>query len=190
MRLAVHLLATTGLFISILVLSIIGLNTANKQQNLYASIFTQTHQILEKQAYSLVLGAKDEITYSDARITALEKFLTKYNSPLVPYAEKMVKVADDYGLDYGLLPSIAMVESGLCRTIPKNSFNCWGWGIYGKTVTRFVSYDEAIEVVARGIKRDYIDQGFKTPEQIMTKYNPTNHNNWLGNVNFFLDKLQ
>ena len=82
-----------------------------------------------------------------------------------------------------------MVESNLCKKIPENSFNCWGWGIYGKKVTRFVSYDEAIDTVARGIKRDYIDNGFVTVEQIMTKYNPTNHNNWLGGVNFFLNTL-
>lgn len=190
MKIGVRLLVILGLFLLILLLSVLGLRTLIYQEDQYARIFTQTQALLEEQAQNLVLGVATDGQDQDSRVLALRQFLGKYQSPLEPYSEKLVKVADQYGLAYGLLPSIAMVESGLCRKIPANSHNCWGWGIYGKTVTRFVSYDEAIEVVARGIKRDYIDQGFKTPEQIMTKYNPTNHNNWLGNVNFFLDKLQ
>ena len=38
------------------------------------------------------------------------------------------------GFDYRLLPAIAMQESTLCRSIPVDSHNCWGWGIYGDKV--------------------------------------------------------
>jgi len=190
MKLVLRYLLIWGLFAFIIALSLFGVNLANSRQQLYAEIFTQTQRILESQAQDLMFSTPSKITYADARVEALKQFLEKYDSPLSLYAEKLVKVADENGFDYGLLPAIAMVESGLCKKIPENSFNCWGWGIYGKTVTKFVSYDEAIEVVAKGIKHNYIDQGFKTPKQIMTKYNPTNHNNWLGNVNFFLDKLK
>jgi len=190
MNIGVRLMAVLGMFLLIMGLSVMGLKVISYQENQYAWIFTQTQALLEKEAHNLVLGISDQSQYSDSRVLALKQFLSKYNSPLEPYAEKLVKVADQHNFAYGLLPSIAMVESGLCQKIPENSYNCWGWGIYGKTVTRFASYDEAIEVVARGIKRDYIDQGFTTPEQIMTKYNPTNHNNWLGNVNFFLNELK
>lgn len=189
MKIVMRLLGFLGLLSIVFFFSILGLRVINFQQNQHTWIFTQTQALLEKEARSLVLGAYDHSSKIDPRTLALKEFLGKYDSPLEPYADKLVQVADRYQFAYGLLPAIAMVESGLCKKIPANSHNCWGWGIYGKTVTRFVSYDEAIEVVGRGIKRDYIDKGFQTPEQIMTKYNPTNHNNWLGNVNFFLDKL-
>ena len=190
MRLIYRLAVFNCLILVIFIFSIASLQMLNNYQRLYASIFSQTQQILESNAQKLVLGETTDITYGDARTASLSQFLAYYQSPLEPYSEKIVMLADQYGFHYGLLPAIAMVESGLCRKIPENSYNCWGCGIYGKTVTRFVSYDEAIETVARGIKRDYLDKGFVTPEQIMTKYNPTNHNNWLGGVNFFLDKLE
>jgi len=184
------LLGTNFLFLFILGTSLLSLRVFNNYHWLYQSIFRQTRQILETKAESMVLGETTEVEYADGRVFALEQFLAKYESPLYPYAQKIVDVSDKHGFHYGLLPAIAMVESGLCKKIPENSNNCWGWGIYGKTVTRFVSYDEAIETVAAGIKRDYIDKGFDTPEKIMSKYNPSNHNDWLGGVNFFLEKLE
>ena len=42
------------------------------------------------------------------------------------------------------------MQNQICRVIPDNSYNCWGWGIYGALVTRFDSYDDAIETVGRG----------------------------------------
>jgi len=189
-QLFVSLFGVCFLFLSVLSTSLLGLRVIDKYHWLYQSIFSQTNQILETKAESMVLGETTEVEYTDARVLALEQFLSQYDSPLYPYAQKMVDVSSKHGFHYGLLPAIAMVESGLCKKIPTNSHNCWGWGIYGKTVTRFASYDEAIETVAAGIKREYIDKGFDTPEKIMLKYNPSNHNNWLGGVNFFLDKLE
>jgi len=189
-RLLLGLAGTNLLFLFILGTSLLSLRVLNNYHWLYQSIFRQTRQILENKVENMVLGETTGVEYADGRVFALEQFLAKYESPLYPYAEKIVAVSDEHGFHYGLLPAIAMVESGLCKKIPENSNNCWGWGIYGKTVTRFVSYDEAIETVAKGIKRDYIDKGFDTPEKIMSKYNPTNHNDWLGGVNFFLKKLE
>ncbi len=138
----------------------------------------------------MVLGETTDVVYSDSRVKSLEQFFAKHDSPLLPYAQKMVEIADKNGLHYGLLPAIAMVESNLCKKIIPDSHNCWGWGIYGTTVTRFASYEEAVDTVARGLKKNYVDKGLDTPEKIMARYNPTNHNNWLGGVNFFLNILE
>src|SRR3989344_5884831 len=117
-----------------------------------------------------VQGLQTDVTLGDSRVANLKAFFRKYNSPLYNEAELIVKVSYEY--DYRLLPAIAMQESNLCRVIPDNSHNCWGWGIYGTTVTRFDSYDEAIRTVARGIKENYIDQGLVTASAIMKKYTP------------------
>jgi len=190
MRRGVYLLAFSVLLFIIYSLSLFSIHCFSNHQLSMARIFQQTQELLESKAANMVLGENTNLSYTDARVKALSQFLASYQSPLTPYAEKIVLISDKYGFDYGLLPAIAMVESGLCRQIPVDSHNCWGWGIYGKTVTRFVSYDEAIDKVAKGIKQEYIDKGFVTPEQIMTKYNPSNHNNWLGKVNFFLEVLE
>ncbi|PIS15903.1 hypothetical protein COT62_01195 [Candidatus Roizmanbacteria bacterium CG09_land_8_20_14_0_10_41_9] len=135
-----------------------------------------------------VFTAETEVT--DGRVANLKQFFRKYNSVLYDYAEKIVQVSDENQFDYRLLPAIAMQESNLCRVIPDDSHNCWGWGIYGNTVTRFESYDEAIDAVARGIKKHYIDKGLVTSSSIMEKYTPSSNGSWAHGVNTFLQMLE
>ncbi|MGB3020277.1 MAG: hypothetical protein WBB58_03635 [Microgenomates group bacterium] len=135
-------------------------------------------------------GVTAEIKLGDARVANLKRFFRKYNSPLYDDAEFIVTTADKYEFDYRLLPAIAMQESGLCRVIPNNSYNCWGWGIYGSTVTRFDSYQDAIKTVSKGIKTYYIDKGLTTTEQIMAKYTPSSNGSWANGVNTFIRALE
>ncbi len=143
---------------------------------------------VEEAATPLTFGAEAKL--ADARVANLMHFFRKYNSPLYDHAEKIVEVADEHKFDYRLLPAIAMQESTLCKAIPANSHNCWGWGIYGNTVTRFSSYDEAIETVGRGLKKNYIDQGLTTTSQIMSKYTPSSNGSWAQGVNTMLKILE
>lgn len=130
---------------------------------------------------------------TDGRSVKLEQFFTRYGSPLQGYAQNIVDAADKYYLDYKILPAIAMQESGECRNIIAGSYNCWGWGIYGKHVTYFPDYPTAIDTVSRGLAKNYVSQGLTTPEQIMKRYNPTSNANggsWAEGVNYFLNELQ
>ncbi len=129
-------------------------------------------------------------TVKDKRVAILKAFFRRHDSPLYEHAEYVVKVSDDNGLDYRLIPAISMQESGACKVIPINSYNCWGWGIYGNTVTRFASYPEALDTVARGLKTYYIDKGLRTPEEIMRKYNPSSNGSWAFGVNTFINVLE
>ena len=120
----------------------------------------------------------------------MTNYLKRYNSPLLPHAEDIVTISDKYGLDWRLLVAIAQQESNLCKKIPKNSYNCWGYGIYGDLVTRFDSYPDGLDTVARGLKRNYLDKGLNTPEEIMAKYTPPSQGSWARGVNQFLDDIQ
>lgn len=134
---------------------------------------------------------KVDTKISDARANNLKKFFRKHNSVLYDQADYIVQVSDTYGFDYRLLPAIAMQESTLCRAIPVDSHNCWGWGIYGDQVIRFSSYEEAIKTVAEGIKKEYLDKGLTTASKIMQKYTPSSPNgNWAFAVNKFLRDLE
>ena len=62
----------------------------------------------------------------------IRQYLVRYNSPLVGLENFMVPKSDEYGLDYRLIPAIAQQESNLCKIIPDNTYNCWGWGIHSK----------------------------------------------------------
>lgn len=131
-----------------------------------------------------------EFDTNDIRVANLKFFFRKYNSLLYDHAETFVKRADENQFDYRLLPAIAMQESNLCKYIYEGSHNCWGWGIYGNKVTRFESYDEAIDTISRGIKKYYIDKGLTTPEDIMRKYTPPSDGSWAYGVNTFLKIIE
>jgi len=96
--------------------------------------------------------------FSDNRVLILRKFLEKYNSPLAASAQDFIESADRYNLDYRLLVAISGVESTFGHQIPYNSYNAWGWGIYGNNVIRFTSWKEAIETISRELKQRYIDK--------------------------------
>ncbi|MDO8609541.1 MAG: hypothetical protein Q7R95_03250, partial [bacterium] len=169
------------------------LTRANQIQNLLSEI-SHTNNNSQQFQYSVVplvvTGYQAEIQLGDARIANLKTFFRKYNSPLYDVADVIVKASDTNQFDYRLLPAIAMQESNLCKYIPENSFNCWGWGIYGDTVTRFESYEEAINTVSRGIKKNYIDKGLITATTIMEKYTPSSNGSWAHGVNTFLRALE
>ncbi len=131
-----------------------------------------------------------EVEASDARVELVRQYLNRYNSLLEPHAGFLVETADKYELDYRLLPAIAQQESNLCKIIPPETHNCWGWGIHSKGTLGFGSYEEAIETVATGLKREYIDKGFRTPEEIMSKYTPSSNGSWARGVNQFMGDME
>jgi hypothetical protein len=131
-----------------------------------------------------------QIDQTDSRTELVRQFFKKYRSPLEPYAEDVVTIADKYGLDFKLIPAIAMQESNLCLKAPANSFNCWGFGIYGGKVTRFDSYTQGIEAVTKTLATKYKADGLETPEEIMARYTPNSKGSWAQGVNQFMAELQ
>lgn len=131
-----------------------------------------------------------EVVGADARPELIRQYLESYSSPLLPYASLLVEVSDKYSLDWRLLTAIAQKESGLCRVIPPGSNNCWGWGIHSKGTLGFDSYEEGIETVSRGLKEEYIDKGYTTPDEIMAKYTPSSNGSWAEGVNYYMSQLE
>lgn len=132
---------------------------------------------------------KTNINEKDARVTIVKNFFKRYKSALLPYASDVVVSADKYDLDYRLIPAIAMQESNLCKKAPKDSYNCWGFGIYGKKITKFDNYKDAIETVTKTLALQYKAKGLETPDQIMKKYTPGSNGSWANGVNEFMDQL-
>lgn len=175
---------------------ILKINYLNKKDVQIKKILTEISRTNPNEQFNspsgpAILGSfQTEATLSDNRVANLKSFFRKYNSPLFDYAEIMVSYSDQNHFDYRLLPAIAMQESNLCQHIPENSFNCWGWGIYGDSVIKFSSYEEAIETVAKGLKEHYLDKGLITASAIMQKYTPSSGGSWQNGVNIFLRMLE
>jgi hypothetical protein len=127
---------------------------------------------------------------SDARGELVRQYLERYNSELAAKAPYIVEVSDKYNLDYRLTTAIAQQESNLCKLIPANTFNCWGWGIHSKGTLGFTSYEEAIEAVSRGLREEYLDKGFLSVEEIMSKYTPLSNGSWAAGVTQFMSEME
>lgn len=139
------------------------------------------------------ISVTQNIEHADARAKIIENFFNSYKSPLEDYSPVFIAVAEKYQLDWRLLPAISMQESNGGRRVIKNSYNPFGYGIYGKLVTRFTSWEEAIERVGKALKEDYLSQGLKTPTQIMAKYTPPSLKKggaWAKGVTSFMDELR
>lgn len=156
-------------------------NQQNQSFKLYASIPQVSRQVSEN------------ITLSDARPKLIENFFKGYSSPLAGLSSLFVAVADKYQLDYKLLPSIAMQESKGGQKVIADSHNPFGYGIYGDLVLKFSSWEEAIEKVGKGLRENYLNQGLKTPGEIMTKYTPPSlakGGSWAKGVTYFMEVLK
>lgn len=110
----------------------------------------------------------------DSRAALIDAYFKKKNMPLEGYGAKMVEVADQYNLDYRLLPALAVREQSgglrLPRSCPNKtvSYNVFGWAS-GKTC--FTSYNQAIETVGMKLGTLSYYKG-KPIIKLLQTYNP------------------
>ncbi len=133
---------------------------------------------------------ENKITSEDSRPILIKKYLQYYNSPLLPYADLIFSLSKTYDLDYRLILAIGQQESNLCKKIPPNSHNCWGYGIHKRGTLTFDSYDLALKSYAAYLKQAYMDKGLLTVEQIESKYNPSSNGSWAFGVNQFMRQIE
>ena len=159
--------------------TVLGINTINPSGvKVFASLPTDL-----ATTYGYVISA-------DAREDILRQYLTYYKSPLAPYSKKIIEEADNNDLDFRLIVAIAQQESNLCKVIPSETYNCWGWGIHSKGTLGFRNFEEGIETVSKGIKENYINKGYRTIEDIMSKYTPLSNGSWAEGVNEFMSEME
>ena len=154
----------------------------------FTMLFTRAGNLMAKTSEagaSASLIANEESTFSEYRVLVLREFLGRYNSPLTPYAPEFVASADEYGIDYRLVPAITGVESTFGKRIPKNSYNAYGWanGEYS-----FESWEDSIDHVSMTLRTKYIDKGAPTISKIARRYAPPS-STWAGKVKFFVSKI-
>ena len=134
---------------------------------------------------------EDTIVSADSRTELLRQFFARYHSPLEPFAGEFIKKAEQYQLDFRLLPAIAMQESNLCLKSQPDSYNCWGFGVYGGKYMYFDNYPQAIDTITKALALRYKDKhGLVTPDEIQKMYTPSSNGSWAFGVNQFMDSLQ
>ncbi len=118
--------------------------------------------------------AKLEEEVRAEKAEAIDAYFTKYDMPLAGTGMKMVLEAEKNGIDWRLLPAIAVRESTggkhACKKVT-NSF--FGWG---SCKINFKTPEQAIETVALNLggnnpNTDHHYAG-KSTKEILQKYNP------------------
>lgn len=102
----------------------------------------------------------------DPRWHSLRSFFSKFGCPALEYAHTFLEAADDYHLDWRLLPSLSWLESTGGKAAPHN--NLFGWNS-GKA--SFASPAASIHTI--GYRLAYSSQyRNKDLDQLLETYNP------------------
>jgi len=183
-------LSATGITLAITLAVYTNLSQITKPSLRPRIEYTQTDAITSRAILPEVLGA---FTYSvksdDAIPEIIKSYLKKYNSPLFPYADYIVTASRRHNIDPRLIVAIAQQESNLCKKIPDDSHNCWGWGIHSRGTLKFSTYKDSIDAVTKGLAQNYLGKGLTTPEEIMGIYTPLSDGSWAKGVQQFLDEM-
>ncbi len=180
-------------------LSLVGLMTVYRSDMVDLSVgWPGVRSVVDSEAKVAVAVGIDEsgveqefeVVGGDARVELVRRYLEFYHSPLEPYSQMIVDLSDSYGFEYFWIPAIGQQESNLCKKIPSDSYNCWGYGIHSKGTLRFASYEEALASFAEYLDREYFKKGYSTAEEMMRKYCPSSNGSWAYGVNQFIGELK
>jgi hypothetical protein len=127
------------------------------------------------------------VTVDDVRVGRLENVFQLYGSVLKSFSSVIVSSADLYGLDYRLLPAIALEESKGCLYGVGDTHNCWGWGAYNNHILDFPDYQTAIVSITKSLAKNYKNKGLSTPEEIAKIYAPDNATDWADKIIYFMN---
>jgi hypothetical protein len=105
---------------------------------------------------------------SDDRLAAVRDFLGQYDCPAAENAETFLEAADDYELDWRLLPSLSFVESTGGKAARNN--NIFGWN-NGRA--SFASVEAGIHTVGYHLAHSRAYRN-KDLNGILWAYNPRN----------------
>jgi hypothetical protein len=119
--------------------------------------------LADKKAKEIEVSIQD---LRQERADKIDAYYGRYDLPLTGYGMKMVLASEKYGVDWNLIPAIAMRESTGGKFACYN--NPFGWG---SCKIKYNSFDEAIEAIARNLggansRTSYYYAGKTTAEKL------------------------
>jgi hypothetical protein len=118
----------------------------------------------------------------DTRLVRLQQYFADKACPATRFAQDFIAAADLNSLDWRLLPSIAIVESGGGKAYRNNNILGWGNGNL-----RFNSIREGIHEVARMLATSPLYRD-KTVDGILHTFNPE-HSDYVPKVKAIMQQI-
>ncbi|HSX39128.1 MAG TPA: hypothetical protein VLI92_00875, partial [Candidatus Saccharimonadales bacterium] len=105
-----------------------------------------------------------------------------------------VAEADKNKIPYWLIPAVSFQESDCGNITPKKdvleSYNAYGWGIWGENVRNFDNWDHGIATVSKYMSDRFYSQGITDLCEIMKTYTPPSKGSWCKGVETFKDIIE
>jgi hypothetical protein len=118
---------------------------------------------------------------NDPRLLKMRSFLKQMDSPAYFLAGEFLLAADRNGLDWRLLPSISIVESGGGKNYTNN--NILGWDSCRR---KFPSVVEGVHSVAHSLATSKLYKN-KSLDKMLATYNP--HRGYAGKVKLLMEHM-
>jgi len=131
----------------------------------------------------------------DSRVIKIEKVFEKFKCPLAGNGAFIVQEADEYGIPYWLVPAVSFQESGCGKNTLEpagtvESYNAWGYGIWGKNIKTFDDWKAGISAVSKYFGANFYTKGITDPCEIMKIYTPPSKGSWCEGIKYFADLIQ
>lgn len=161
--------------------------------SMLAQTLNNTPKVLAYSVFAskpfVTASISEKIGSEDTRAAIIDHYFTRYGCPLAGTGQKMVEASDKYGFEFWWLPAIAWQESTCGKVMIPNSFNAWGYGIYGDRVTKFASWDEAIDHIAKDLNKNFFARGLTEPCEFEKRYTPPSKGRWCKSIKYFRDEM-
>jgi len=136
-----------------------------------------------------------ETQAQDARALKIEGVFTKFKCPLTGTGEYIVQKADEHSIPYWLVAAVSFQESGCGKKTPtvaglENSYNAWGYGVWGGNVKTFESWEAGISALSKYFDANFFSKGITDPCEIMRVYTPPSKGSWCEGVKYFGEMIQ
>lgn len=159
---------------------------AKPQDTTRYSIYSSKPLVLEQSTYNI---------YSkDSRANRINEVFKMYNCPLEGLGETIVSEADKNNIPWWLVAAVSFQESGCGKNTPKvaggETYNAWGWGVYGDITWSFDNWARGIETVSEYFSKKFYSQGTTDLCEIMKTYTPPSDGSWCQGVQHFADLIQ
>jgi len=143
----------------------------------------------------LILGSAEYQVYSrDARAQKINMIFREYKCPLEGLGEVFVYEADKNNIPWWLVAAISFQESSCGKKTPEpdgfESYNAWGWGVYGENVQGFDNWVRGVETVSHYLNERFFSKGIVEPCDIMKVYTPPSKGSWCEGVKHFGGQIQ
>jgi len=134
------------------------------------------------------------VNAQDSRAQKINAVFKIYNCPLEGLGETFVYEADRNNIPWWLTASVAFKESSCGKNTPTidggESYNAWGWGVYGDQTHSFDNWVRGIETVSEYFSERFYSQGITDLCDIMKIYTPPSSGSWCEEVTHFGEIFQ